>query len=438
MSMQPTHPAASRMWQAPASLAQLQPGVDGVTVTGVLAFLCSFLVVGSGFQALRPEFMGLSVHPYLALILVLFPLAAMARISEFPPRILFAMTVFYGMYFFSIFNGRSLPLGEVFKGAASVCTVITMALLVRRRGDFVAGALGLIIAMALLSVRGLNEDLYKQSEIIQGTNKNSYSLFALPAVLMAGYAVLRYEKLPIVIKAVLAGCTIPVLAVIFMGANRSGYLGSALVGLMLFWDRRGKGILLVGVVALAVGYWVAQKGAGEELVNRWNQTLSGTRSDQYRLDVLIACFQIGIDNPILGVSPQQLPKTIGTYTSLKHHWSHIESHNVFAQIFAGSGLICFAGLMAVGWMLWNWKPADGSKITSKDDPLYAARSLLRMVVLLWCVRGFFTREVMYNPSFNMALGLAIGLCILAEKSRGLSPPANASSPAGRPIVPRPA
>jgi hypothetical protein len=44
-----------------------------------------------------------------------------------------------------------------------------------------------------------------------------------------------------------------------------------------------------------------------------------------------------------------------------------------------------------------------------------------MTVFLWLVRGMFTREILYNPSFNIALGLAIGLCIIAEASRPILP-----------------
>ena len=46
--------------------------------------------------------------------------------------------------------------------------------------------------------------------------------------------------------------------------------------------------------------------------------------------------------------------------------------------------------------------------------------LLRMLVVLWCVRGLFTREIIYNPCFAIAMGLVVGLCLLAEQSRRAS------------------
>ena len=74
-------------------------------------------------------------------------------------------------------------------------------------------------------------------------------------------------------------------------------------------------------------------------------------------------------------------------------------------------------MIAVGWTMWNWRPRVGGKIGGKEDPLRDARTLLRMMVALWVLRGFFSREILYNPSFSIGLGLAIGLCMLAEVAR---------------------
>jgi len=79
-------------------------------------------------------------------------------------------------------------------------------------------------------------------------------------------------------------------------------------------------------------------------------------------------------------------------------------------------MICFAALLGVGWTMWNLKARGGGKI-GRDDPLRDARRLMRMMVILWVVRGMFTREILYNPSFNIALGLTIGLCMLAQVAR---------------------
>jgi hypothetical protein len=101
-------------------------------------------------------------------------------------------------------------------------------------------------------------------------------------------------------------------------------------------------------------------------------------------------------------------------------------------VFAASGMICFMGLLAVGFTMWTVKPRDGGKLAA-DDPLRDARRLMRMMVLLWVVRGLFTREILYNPSFNIALGLAIGLAMLAQvERRGISAAAKTQAAAGPP------
>ena len=41
-----------------------------------------------------------------------------------------------------------------------------------------------------------------------------------------------------------------------------------------------------------------------------------------------------------------------------------------------------------------------------------AQRLLRMMVLLWVIRGMFTSAILYNPGFSMGLGLAVGYCAL--------------------------
>ena len=49
-------------------------------------------------------------------------------------------------------------------------------------------------------------------------------------------------------------------------------------------------------------------------------------------------------------------------------------------------------------------------------PFFDARNLLRMMMLLWSLRGLFTREILYNPGFCIAIGLAIGLCIVEAEA----------------------
>jgi hypothetical protein len=416
MSTQPAMPLPSVAYGSARALSAGK--IAGVSITGVMLFITSLLVLASGFPSLRPEVMGLLLHPYLVPVAICFPFVVMSRIGEFPARILAALLVFTAMYSYSAFNGGSLAVGEVFKTASSVITIVTVALLVRRRGDMVAGAVGLSIAVAVLAVNGLKDPTGASGvHAIEGANKNSYSVFALPAILMAGYIALRMKTAPTAVKTLLIACTLPALAAIFMSGNRSGYLGAALVGLMLFWDRRGKGLLLVGAVAAAVAFWMINFGSTQVFDQKMQETAKGYAGDDVRKDILRCCLEIGMENPIIGVSPQVLPFEIGRRISLVHEYPALDAHNVFAHLFGGSGIICLAALLVLGWTMYAWRPRDGIKVGGDDDPLRDARRLMRMMVILWAVRGAFTADILYSPSFCIGLGLSIGLCMLAEIER---------------------
>lgn len=135
--------------------------------------------------------------------------------------------------------------------------------------------------------------------------------------------------------------------------------------------------------------------------------------------------KLAMENPISGKTPQQLPYEIGRRLAAQYQeGGAIDTHNVFAHLLGGTGFVCFASLFAIAGMLMFWKPKlpPGMQLGAG---FYDARNLLRMMLLLWALRGLFTREILYNPGFCMGIGLAIGLCIveagLAEASSALRP-----------------
>jgi hypothetical protein len=176
-------------------------------------------------------------------------------------------------------------------------------------------------------------------------------------------------------------------------------------------------LLLVGMLAAAVAFYIVQFGSTKVLDDKLHETVSGYHGDLVRRDIMYACLDIGLENPIIGVSPQILPFEIGRRLSVAHQYSVLEAHNIFAHLFAASGLICLGSLFVCGWTMYAWKPRGGGKLGGKDDPLRDAVRLMKMMVILWFVRGNFTRDIVFSPSFNIGLGLAIGLCMLAEVAR---------------------
>jgi hypothetical protein len=166
----------------------------------------------------------------------------------------------------------------------------------------------------------------------------------------------------------------------------------------------------VAVIGLLIG--LQQTEAFER---RFLQTTEGTASaDRYRIDLFLTSIQIGFENPLLGCSPQALPYELGRRLS-SYGLQVVDPHNIFANLIGGSGLICTSAFILAALTFWFWRP-PGVRRGSLEPAFLDARKFLRMALFLFAVRGLFSREVLYNPGFCMAIGLAIGLCIVEAKS----------------------
>ncbi len=422
---------------------------NSLTLTGVWLLLIGLSIGLSGLRSFRPSIGGLLLQPYLIPIGLAFPFVLLLRSGKFPVRPLIGVIIFAAMYAFASFRGATAvmdPISEDIKVFAAIVAVFTVALLVRSRADFIFGAIGLCASVAALALRGLEDDNVGE-RLIDVANKNSYSIYALPAVLLAGYIVLRFDWkrvafrrwvwLPILLCAGLAAYAI------LTGSNRSGYLGLAFIVLELFiyslLNPRFKIVgrafawILVGAVTSAVVGILVWRQATEAFERRFEQTVEGTQSDRLRWDILTTSLKIGVENPIAGISPQQLGLEIGRRLYSTYHDEVIDTHNVFAHLIGGTGFPCTLALAATAAALWFWRPKIRSGM-QLGALFFDARNLLRMMLLLWAVRGLFTREILYNPGFCIAIGLAIGLCIV-EGDASVEPIASPASPSGRTIRP---
>jgi hypothetical protein len=143
---------------------------------------------------------------------------------------------------------------------------------------------------------------------------------------------------------------------------------------------------------------------------RYEETLSGRTADHLRVQLFMGALEIGMEYPILGVTPQQVMFVLADKIMYKNA---IDAHNVFGYIIAGCGLIIFAIFMYIGWLLWRRPPTEKKEGLSRilifsGSPHFR---LLRMMLILYFVRGNFSREVLYVPGFCIGMGLIIGLCI---------------------------
>jgi hypothetical protein len=397
-----------------------------LTISGVVLFITCVLMFGSGFKALRPEIFGLLVHPFLIPLALAFPFIVVGSLKNFPTRALAALLLFFALYTLSNTSNVRAGLSEIIKISTALVAIICTALLIRSRGDFVAGVIGLGIASGAMGFYGMQGTLGSATgvEALDVGNKNAFSLFVLPSILLCGYMIFDMpvdsKPLRVALKTIcvasIGSCTLA----IFLSGNRSGYIGCVIIAAMLLKEKRLYGLLLVGMIAAAVVYIMISLEMTSVFQDRWNKTfVEKNASDEQRAEILLACFKIGLQYPITGVSTAKLPTEIGSYVGMK--WlalNLIESHNVFAHVWAGAGMICFASLCYVGWTFWYLPPPRNKADLALAAEFKQAQRLLKMMVLLWMIRGNFTSSILYNPGFSIGLGLAIGYCaLLAAKPK---------------------
>jgi hypothetical protein len=397
-----------------------------VTIGGVWLFLIGCAIFLSGIAAFRGRVFNLRVQPFLIPVVAALPLV-LTRLPKFPIKVLAGFLAFATLYALSLVLHQSAqkvsPMEETLKLTAAIGVVITVALLVSSRADFVLGSWGFCLAIGALALRGVEEE---QENIIDVANKNSYSMYALPAVLLAIYIALRVDWKKVSFRKVavffMALCSLGSVVAIYAGANRSGYLGVVLIVLMTgFYTvfnprfslvRRSMRAMRLALLVVAVVAGVVYKGT-EILEHRLEQTEQGTDSDRQRVELFVESLKIGMAHPILGVSPQVLPVLLAERLFPDQSpGAGYETHNVFAHVIGGCGFITMFALIYTAWKLFFLRPPGNRQSSDADADFYDARTLLRMMIILWGVRGMFSQEILYNPGFCVGLGLAIGLCMV--------------------------
>lgn len=372
-----------------------------------LLALIALLVATAAFPGLRIEAGGLQVPPHVIPLLVAMPLA-LGRLRRIPSNVRVTLFAFTGLFAVSVLRYGS-EFGDLVKMITSVMTLVAVAALVRTKRDFVYGAVAFSAAIIVINFRGLTGGITANVgyEPLRGiANKNAYSIYALPAVMVAGYLLLhfRHSKLVMIL---LSGAILSSTFILFTGANRSGWGGIVLIGAMLAAQaRRWRALGGVGALA-AVSYAVfALFGTSEIFDYRLEQTTSGYQSDDVRQSLFSAALEVGIENPVLGVGPQLLPRELAK--RLLSDADVVDPHNFIGYIVGGCGLFTLVALLALGRALWR-RP-----IPNLHPNLRLAHDLVRMLLVLFVFRGFFSREVFSVASFPIALGLALGLALVDE------------------------
>jgi O-antigen ligase len=370
--------------------------------------LTAGLVAAAAFPSLRLELGGFLV-PLHVIPLILAARLALPRIRRIPARIRTALGVFMTLFALCVLQ-YGTQFGDLVKMATSVVTIVTMASLVRNKDDFLLGLGALAVAGLVINARGLMSGVVDNLgyQPLKGIgNKNAYSLYALPYVLLSGFALLHFRQSKLW-TIVLTACILSTAFLVFAGANRSGWGGLVLIALLLAAQaRRWRALFLVGMLGLASYGALALLGDTQIFAFRVEQTTSGTyESDETRQSLFRAAVEIGLENPILGVSVQHLPYELAKRISFQGDM--VDPHNLVGYILGGGGLFTFFALLALGFQLWR-RP---NPTMNRNEKL--AHDLIRIIILVFIVRGFFSREIFFVAPFPIALGLALGLLLIED------------------------
>ena len=403
--------------------ARRQNILGQVTGSGIWLFVLCLLLTASAVKSLRVPVGGLLVHLYLFLLVPLLLFVGPRRIMRFPRRGLFALIGFEFFYILSIATGL-VSVDDILKIGAAGVTIVTTALLIRTKADFRAAVLALSVAATVLSIYNIMSggELFgigsagDASKVI--ANKNAFSLYVLPALFLALKLVLD-RTAPRALRIILAACALVMTVAIFSSANRSGWLGAILIGAMMYGRGRStRSLILVGVIAFSAYYAVDHYTGTGEVERRVAQTEEGYSGDVVRLDVVSQSLIIGFENPFLGVSPaglaRELARRLPREATVVHSLGDAKvlgAHNAILQIIGGSGIIAFGCFMYLAWQLWKRQRSSLALNPATGVRTQSSHALLRMMMLLWLLRGMFTDEVLYSPSFCIGFGLCIGLCI---------------------------
>jgi hypothetical protein len=396
----------------PAAAAALPSGLTGY---GAMLFIICLLLGGSGIERFREtlssiansQSVGMSVHPYLLVVVLVFPFIFLQRITIVPRQFVAAFGIYCSLTYVSTFYGGVAP-QELIKISATILTIVTTALLVRTREDFLAGVAGVCLAVGVLAVLGLETAERVGSDIIGGTGRNTFSLYSLPMMLLGGYVITQFRNTPTLMTLMIGGAIATAMIAMVLTLNRSGWLGAGVIALLLLPGGRLRVVLVVAAVLAAVLIFFRDPIEIQQVRDRVTKTTEGNESDQLRRRLLETSAQIVMEAPLLGVSPQHLPQELAL--RLGTNKEGISPHNVVAQIAAGSGIPCLIAFFSIGYFLWRWQinPRASPPIAKR---FRSARHLLRMMLILWIVRGMFSHEILYAPAFSMGLGLCIGMCL---------------------------
>lgn len=386
------------------------------TSYGRWASLVALFFVFSISAEYRLSIGGLLVHAYLLLlpVAILFSGLKLAYI----PNGIFSLIVIFLAFFSLASLQNNNPVAEISKVTASFMTFIFFCQATHSEKDFRMIAWGFLAVAVIIGVMGfitgedagLNDRL-SGINVLEGIgNKNAQSLFTLPGLFFSIFLVLHYLKQRKILLVVLLLASIFFITIqIFLSANRSGWVGLMIIFLtyLAFTGVNIRALLLSSV--LVVFAYVAVVNFASDIVERKRtQTLEGYESDEGRKILIVQSITVGLENPIFGVGFDRLAEEMAMRLGVNRFGIFkTDTHFLFGYLFGATGIFSLTFFLLFLWQLCQ------KRIRKKELP--AARQAWILVVsfvILFVVRSFFTREILYSPTFMGGLGLVFGYYLM--------------------------
>jgi O-Antigen ligase len=370
-------------------------------------FWVMLATAGSAFNALRFELAGMAFHPYI-FFLGLLVFRAVSRLHQFPARIGRPGMIFLLLYITSLIQGTSFLI-QLSKISLMAITLVIIAVSVRSHDDFFAGALGLGIGIGVLCIRGMAQGPGSFGSInpIDGVQKNAFSLYYLPALTLCLY-LLFSGQLTLQRRLILAALVTLIFAAIALSKNRSGWLTSGLLLLLLFSTNQHR-FRLAAFLAIAsiLAYLVASFVTSEADTVYERDAINSAQSDQLRLELILNALVIGLQHPLLGVSPTKLGYSLSTLLQVNE--KSIDCHNLTGYLIGGSGFLTFGTFCF--FVLAMLRPPRAFQTAGVDPIAKRSTRILAIMTAIMIVRSQFQEDVLFSATFTAGLGLCIGLCI---------------------------
>lgn len=378
---------------------------------GKWAFLVSLLFVFSISIDYRVSLGGLLVHPFLILmpVAIFFTGFHVFRVSA---RVLAPLLTFF--IFFSVASLQNeRPFPEIIKVGASVLTFLFFATSIKTEKDFRLISLGIVICGIVIGYLAYQiGPESSEGQRLEGVNaleglgnKNAQSLFTLPALFLSGLlTVWSLRQRNMWLSAFLIAGLFFIVVSIFLSANRSGWLGMGVIVLIFFvYFRLSLNLLIIAGILFLFSYLGIDRYASDIVERKQEQTLQGYRSDEGRLILIKESLKVGFENPWLGVGMDNLHKRMNQAV----HRSSVEGGSTDTHFLIGY-LIGATGIFSLFFFFFFLKRVVERKkhIVRKvvEDPWI----LLVGFVGLFVIRSFFTREILYSPTFVGTMGLLYG------------------------------